>query len=112
MADDEGVVLVEEGDVGREGVHEQRLPAVVVVLRGSEAEAGEDAAGVGVDDEDGLAGGVEDDVVGRLRPDAVGGEEGRPQLGDGEGEETLQPALESARAASRRSAFSFGGPWR
>ena len=66
------MVLVEEPRFRRQRLHEQPAPSFVGVGFGRDSDAREGAAGVGVDDEDRLAGGVEDDGVGGFRADPVG----------------------------------------
>ncbi len=80
MSDDQRVVLVKEGRGWRQCIHEQRPPVSIAVARRNDAQPGEDADGVRVDHEAGVAGGIEHDVVGRLRADTVGGEQPRPQF--------------------------------
>ncbi len=55
-----------------------------------QAEAGDDAARVGVDDEDGLVGRIEDDGVGGLLADAVDGQQFLPQFGSVQREQPVQ----------------------
>jgi hypothetical protein len=81
------VELVEErGVVGQVG-HEERLDAGVVGVGRRQAVAREDPSGVGVHDEEGAPGRVEQDGVGRLRPDARDAAELASQRRQGPGEE-------------------------
>ena len=70
MADEERVILAEQVGVGRETVGQPPLELGVASVRRWFAEPGEDAAGVGVDDEGGDADRVQHDRVGGLRTDA------------------------------------------
>lgn len=53
--DDEGVKLVEEPVIGRKAVLEERAKVIVGMARGGQGVAFEDAARVGVNDEDRVA---------------------------------------------------------
>ena len=74
------MVVVEERGVGRQAVVEQGLVGGVAFAADAPGEAVDYPAGVCVDDEGGLAGRVEDDVVGRLFADAPDPEQAAAEL--------------------------------
>ena len=73
--DDEGVEFVEQLMIGGEIAFEERAEALVGIFRRSEGVAFKKAASVGVDDENGMAAGVEKDGVGGFGADTVDREE-------------------------------------
>ena len=86
--DNQGVVFVEQGGVGGQGGHEGALDFVIVALFRHEEMAGKDAVGVGIDDENRVPAGVEQNGVGGFRADAGNGEQfasGRRQCIAGDG---------------------------
>ena len=76
MAVQQGVVLVEQWDIVFQVGVEQVLVGLVAGLgvQGKQAQALNNPAGVGVDDERRLFGGVDQDVVGGLGSNAVDGQ--------------------------------------
>ena len=75
QAHQQGVVFIKEVRIGGEIIREQGLIGSVAGVVRLEADAINDMAGVGVNDEGRLAGGVEDDGIGCFLADAVDGEE-------------------------------------
>ena len=73
--DDEGVKFVEELVVGGEAAFEEGTEMFVGIAGGGQGVAFEEAAGVGVNDENGVAACIEEDGVGGFRADAVDREE-------------------------------------
>ena len=73
QADQQGVVFIKQGGVGGQIVREKVLIGGIAVALRRQAEAVDDAAGVGVNDESRFVGGIQDYGVGGLRPDAVDG---------------------------------------
>lgn len=71
VADEQGMIFVEQSSVRRQVGGEKRLIAAVAFVRGFQPEAVDDAPGVGVDDEGGFVAGVEDNRVGGLFPYTV-----------------------------------------
>lgn len=90
---DECVVLVEKRSVGRKAVFEERANFVIRGTGVNEAVALEDAAGVGVDNENFVLSGVEKDGVGSLRTNAVNSQELLTELCGGRGKEFVEGAL-------------------
>ena len=90
--DDEGVVLVVEGDLLREVVHEQGAHLRVGRPLVDQPVAGEEPPGVGVADEGKTVAGVQEDRVDRLRPEAVHLQELGAPGGEVTGEVRLQVA--------------------
>src|SRR5947209_122927 len=68
----ERVVLVVERGVLREPVHEQRAPGFVAVVFRNDSNPAEDSPRVRVDYEARPCGGVQDNIIGSLRPNAIG----------------------------------------
>ena len=81
MQDDERVIAAVGVRVRRQRVLEPPLPGVVTVALRPHPQAAKDALGVRVDLEHAPARSVEEDGVGRLRPDAVRRQEPLTQLG-------------------------------
>ena len=75
MVDEEGMILIVQPFILGQVFGEKRLEGGVAIGFGGQAEAAEDAPGVGVDDKDRPLGGVEDYGVRGLRADAVNGKE-------------------------------------
>ncbi len=67
----QGMVFIEHGDIRREVIHEKRLAGGVAIYFRCQTRAFQEAAGISVDDEDGLVAGIEYYAVGRLLADAV-----------------------------------------
>jgi hypothetical protein len=106
--DEEGVEFVVEvnlgGKVGFEGV----LDGLVIVIRGDEEVSEEDSVGVGIDDEGGLLGGVEEDIVGGFRSDAVDDEEFLSEAGGGLVKEAVEVSFVLVMDMSKEVEESFG----
>lgn len=75
----QGVILVIKRDVGRQLAHEPGPYRLVGLVPPGQTVTGKKSSGVGVDHEAGLSGGVKDDAVGRLRADALDGQQGRSE---------------------------------
>ncbi len=75
MADEEGVILIEESFILRQVLSEERLKGLVAIRFSGEVKAAEDAPGIGIDDEDRPPRSVEDYGVRGLRANAVDREE-------------------------------------
>jgi len=75
----EPMILLEEGNVSRQRLHEESAKRLVARLPGNPAMPRKDAKGVGVDDERGLFGRVKDDAVRRLGTDSVHPQQLDPQ---------------------------------
>jgi len=93
--DQERVILVEEGRIVRQVGHEEGLDSLVAGVRIHEPVAGQDALGVGIDDEDRPAGRVERDGVCRLGPDA----RDPVELGTERGQREVEESPEAAPVA-------------
>ncbi len=72
--DQHGVVLVVQSHIGRNRFHKKLLKFIVALLIGHPTVARKNPLGVGVDDEDGLFSGVEEDGIGGLRASPIDGE--------------------------------------
>ena len=72
---DQRVVLAEKRRIKRKTAMEELLNRVVRVFSVSQIVAFQNAAGVSIDDEDGMSAGVEKDRIGGFRADAVDREE-------------------------------------
>jgi hypothetical protein len=85
--DDEGVVLVEERGVRREGSFEECADVLVGFFAMEEVVAFENTAGVGIDNKDRMTASVEENRVGGLRADAMNGQQLFAKVGSGRSEE-------------------------
>jgi hypothetical protein len=74
VADEEGVILIEKPFLCGQVFGEKRLKGAVAIARRGKTKAADDAPGIGIDDEDGLPGGIEDYGIGSLFPDPMNGE--------------------------------------
>ena len=107
--DDEGVELVEELRVGRERRFEECANFVVGEFGVGVAVTFEEAAGVGIDDEDRVLARVEKDGVGGFRADAAEVEEliakDRSWRGEHLGERSVVGVVEEVRQGFKRFGF-------
>lgn len=81
MANQESVIFIEEALICGEVLSKQRLESPIAIAGGGEAEAAEDASGIGIDDEYWPIGSIEDYGVGSLLADAMNREKLLAKLG-------------------------------
>ena len=79
MADDQGVIFVEDIGIVPERLFESGPQGLVVLIPRHQAQSAEDPAGVGIDDEHRATEGIEKNVIGRFGSDAVQADERIPQ---------------------------------
>ena len=91
--DDESVELVEELMVGWKRRFKKFADLVVGEFWVSEAVAFEDAAGVGIDDEDGMFAGVEKDGISGFRADAAKAEKLVAKMRSGRGKQIVERSV-------------------
>jgi len=89
----EGVVFVEEGGVGGQALFEEGANFLVGGFGASQRVTLENAPSVGIDDEDFMIAGVQEDGVGGFRANAVDGKELLAELAGGGGQELVERAL-------------------
>jgi len=87
---DERVVLIEERRVRREGSLEKVADVLVGFCPIEETVTFENATGISIDDENGVAAGVEENGVGGLRADTMDGEQLLAKVGSGSGKEFVE----------------------
>jgi len=90
---DEGVVFIEEGGVGGQALFEEGANFLVGGFGASQRVTLENAPSVGIDDEDFMIAGVQEDGVGGFRANAVDGKELLAELAGGGGQELVERAL-------------------
>ena len=77
------MVFLKRGEIRLQMAFEYGPQGLVFDIGMAQAMAGEDAAGVGVDDKDCFIAGIQEDIVGGFRTDAVDGEQFFSQAGKG-----------------------------
>ena len=75
MTDKKGMVFIEQTHLRRQVVHEEPLKGSIASTGWAHGQAAKDAAGVSIDDENGLTGRIEDYRVGCLLANAIDGKE-------------------------------------
>ncbi len=106
--DDEGMELVEELVIGGERGFEEIADFVVGEFGMGMAVAFEDAASIGVDDEDRMFAGVEKNGVGGFRADAAEAEELNAKDGSWRGEQFVERTVVSVEEEFQEGLESFG----
>jgi len=84
VADDEGVIFIDEVQIRSQGRLETLTNGLVALPTIQFTQAREKSSGIGIDYEDRPVEGVEKHVIGRLLADALDGQQQRPEFRCGE----------------------------
>src|SRR5262245_6947546 len=106
--DDERVEFVEEVVIARERGFESGAEVLIGGFGMGEAVAFEDAAGVGIDDEDGMLAGIEEDGVGGFGADAAKSEKLFAEALGGGSEQAVERAAVLGEEKSNEGLESLG----